>query len=221
MTGILKYLLIFSLLFASCSFDYSDQTGSDKSQPDIVMENVEYLRVRSADPQARLQAERVERYEERRIMELRNFSFEQFGNHGEEVNASGRAGSASFEIDSGNIRMDDGVRIDVDSENLGIETIRLEWKDRDRFLTAGETDEVSIYQESGTAFTGIGFHADARRRIWEFSGSVSGAYVHEDDEEESNAEQKEEAAAISDEAVIPDEAAILDDAEPAADGIDL
>jgi LPS export ABC transporter protein LptC len=212
MTGILKYLLIFSLLFASCSFDYSDQTGSDKSQPDIVMENVEYVRVRSADPQARLQAERVERYEERRIMELRNFSFEQFGNHGEEVNASGRAGSASFEIDSGDIRMDDGVRIDVDSEDLGIETIRLEWKDKDRLLTAGETDEVNIYQESGTAFTGIGFHADARRRTWEFTGNVSGAYVQEDDEEadiEEIAADNEETAAIS------------DDAEPAADEADL
>jgi hypothetical protein len=51
------------------------------------MENVEYVRVRSADPQARFQAERLERYEERRIIQLRNFSFEQFGNRGEDVNA--------------------------------------------------------------------------------------------------------------------------------------
>jgi len=204
MREISNYLLIFSLLFASCSFDYSDQTGSDKSQPDIVMENVEYVRVRSADPQARLLAERVERYEERRIMELRNFSFEQFGNHGEEVNASGRAGSASFEIDSGNIRMDDDVRIDVDSEALAIETTRLEWKDKERLLTAGETEEVNIYQENGTAFTGIGFHADARRRTWEFTGNVSGAYVHDEEE-----------AAEEETAVIPD------DAESAADGTDL
>jgi len=206
MTGILKYLPIFALLFTSCSFDYSDQIASDKSQPDIVMENVEYVRVRSADPQARLQAERVERYEERRIMELQNFSFEQFGNHGEEVNAYGRAGSASFEIDSGNIRMDNGVRIEVDSEDMAIETERLEWKDKDRLLTAGDKDEVNIYQENGTAFTGTGFHADAWRRTWEFTGNVSGVYVHNDDEEENN---------------IEEEAAIPDDAEPAADGIDL
>jgi LPS export ABC transporter protein LptC len=205
MRGISKYLLILSLLFASCSFDYSDQTGSNKDQPDIVMENVEYVRVRSADPQARLQAERVERYEERRIMELRNFSFEQFGNHGEEVNASGRAGSASFEIDSGDIRMDNGVRIDVDSEDLAIETIQLEWKDKDRLLKAGDTEEVNIFQENGTAFTGIGFHADARWRTWEFNSNISGTYVQDDDEEENKTE--EEAAAVS------------GDEEPAADGI--
>jgi LPS export ABC transporter protein LptC len=208
-----KYLLIFPLLLASCSFDYSDQTGSDKNLPDIIMENVEYVRVRSADPQARLQAERVERYEERRIMELRNFSFEQFGNHGEEVNAYGMAGSASFEIDSGDIRMDNGVRIDVDSEELAIETRRLEWKDKDRLLTAGDQDEVNIYQENGTAFTGIGFHADARRRTWEFAGNVSGAYVYDDVEEESAAEE--------DDATTEEEmSANPDDAKPAADGID-
>jgi len=200
------------ILLASCSFDYSDQTGSNKDQPDIVMENVEYVRVRSADPQARLLAERVERYEERRIMELRNFSFEQFGNHGEEVNAYGRAGSASFEIDSGDIRMGNGVRIDVDSEDLAIETMRLDWKDKDRTLSGGEMDGVNIYQENGTSFTGIGFHADARRRTWEFTGNVSGTYVHDDNEEEDTIEE----LTVDGETVV-----IPNDAELAADGIGL
>jgi len=213
MTKILKYLLIFSLLFASCSFDYSDQFGSNKDQPDIIMENVEYVRVRSADPQARFLAERLERYEERRIMELRNFSFEQFGNHGEEVNAYGRAGSASFEIDSGDIRMDNGVRIDVDSEDLAIETRRLDWKDNDRLLTGGEMDEVNIYQENGTSFTGIGFHADTRRRIWEFNGNVNGTYVHDDKNEEEEVDIEEIAADEEETAAIPG------NTEPAADRI--
>jgi LPS export ABC transporter protein LptC len=203
------------ILFASCSFDYSDQIGSNKDQPDIVMENVDYVRVRDADPQARLLAERVERYEERRIMELRNFSFEQFGNHGEEVNAYGRAGSASFEIDSGDIRMGNGVRIDVDSEDLAIETMRLDWKDTERTLTGGEMDEVNIYQESGTSFTGIGFHADARRRTWEFTGNVSGTYVQDDDKEEEEEGYIEEFIVDGETVVIPG------DVELTADRIDL
>jgi LPS export ABC transporter protein LptC len=179
--SIFHFLLI--LLLASCSFDYGNQDGGDKNLPDIVMENVEYVRVRSADPQARFQAERAERYEERRIMELRNFSFEQFGSHGEEVNAFGRAGSASVEIDSGDIRLDGGVRIEVESEDLAIETKRLEWKDKPRTLTGGPQEEVNVFQPDGTSFSGVGFSADARRRTWEFSGGVSGTYVHEDDEE--------------------------------------
>ena len=179
-------LLFLSLLLASCSFDYGNQDGADKSQPDIVMENVEYVRIRSAEPQARLQAERLERFEERRIIELRNLSFEQFGNRGEDVNASGRAGSALMEIDSGDIHMDDGVRIDVDSEDVAIETVWLEWKDKERTLSAREGEEVNIYQENGTTFTGTGFHADAWRRTWEFAGGAGGTYISNDDDDEDD-----------------------------------
>lgn len=181
-------LFIVCSLFIACSFDYGNQENADKDQPDIIMENVEYVRVRSADLQARLQAERVERYEERRLMELRNFSFEQFGSRGEDINAFGRAGSASFEIDSGDIRMGDGVRIDVESEDIAIETTMLQWRDGPRTLSGMPLDEVHVYQENGTVFSGTGFHADARRRTWEFSGSVGGSYIHEDKEEEAAAE---------------------------------
>ena len=181
-------LPILILLLASCSFDYGEQATGENVLPDIVMENVDYIRMRSADPQARFQAERVERYEERRIMELLNFSFEQFSNRGEEVNASGRAGSALVEIDSGDIRLENGVRIDVDSEDLAIETTRLEWKDKARSLNGGPRETVSIYQENGTSFTGIGFYANARRRTWEFAGSVSGTYVHDDDDDKKTGE---------------------------------
>jgi LPS export ABC transporter protein LptC len=172
-------------LFFSCSFDYGNTGGSDKNLPDIVMDNVEYVRIRSLDPQARLQAERVERYEERRIMELKNFSFEQFGSHGEEINAYGRAGKASFEIDSGDIRMEDGVLIEVDSEEIAIETVRLEWKDKERTLTGGPSDEVRVYQENGTSFTGIGFQSNARSRSWSFSSTVGGTFVHDDDDDDA------------------------------------
>jgi LPS export ABC transporter protein LptC len=178
-------------LLISCSFDYSDASGSDKDQPDIVMENVEYVRVRSAELQARFQAELAERYEERRLMQLRNFSFEQFGGD-EEVNAFGRAGSASIEIDSLDMRLDNGVRIDVESEDMAIETLWLEWKDKEKLLNGGEEEEVQVYQESGTAFTGVGFHADARRRTWEFTGNVSGTYIYDDDEEEEEEGDTEE-----------------------------
>ena len=184
-TFFLKFLAILAIFICgSCSFDYGENNETDSGQPDIVMENVEYVRVRSADPIARFYAQRAERYEERRLMEIRDFSFEQFGDHGEEVNASGRAGSASVEIDSGNIRMDNGVRIEVESEDIAIETNRLEWKDKEHILSAGKNEAVTVFQKSGTGFTGIGLSADTRRRTWEFSGGVSGTYIFEDEDEE-------------------------------------
>jgi LPS export ABC transporter protein LptC len=180
------------LLLASCTFDYGQQDVADSDQPDIVMMNVEYVRVRSADPLARFKAERAERYEQQQLMKLRNFSFEQFGNHGEDINAFGRAGSAVAEMDTGNIRLADGVRIEVESEDLVIETKELEWKDKERLLLGGETNEVNITQSSGTHFTGVGFQADARRHTWGFEGGVKGSYVYEEKENETGVAATEE-----------------------------
>ena len=185
----LLYFFLFSFFFSlliSCSFDYGNQESSDNTQPDIVMDNVEYVRVRSSDPQARFQAEKVERFEERRIMELRNFSFEQFGNHGADINAYGRAGSGTIEMDSMDIRMNNQVRIEVESEDIAIETRWLEWRDKPRTLTGGESEEVNVYQENGTVITGTGFRADARLRTWEFSGFTAGTFIHDDDEDEED-----------------------------------
>lgn len=183
-------------LLAACTFDYGEQNSTDTDQPDIVMENVEYVRIRSGDPVARFRAERAERYEKRHVMQLKRFAFEQFGSHGEETNALGRVGGATVEIDTNNISMYDGVRIDVDSEDLAIETDRLEWKDKERFLLGGAGGEVHIFQKSGTHFIGVGFQADTRKRTWEFTGGVSGSYIYDEEDEDgggtSGAEKADE-----------------------------
>ena len=176
------YILI--PLFVACTFDYGESGSSERELPDLVMENVEYIRVRSADPIAKFQAERAERYEKQGLMKLQNFSFEQYGDKGEEVNVTGKAGNASVEIESGDIVMTIGVRLEVESEDIIIETELLDWRDEPRILSTGTEDEVTVLRENGTNFTGIGLRADARKRTWQFSGYVSGIFIQEDDDEE-------------------------------------
>jgi LPS export ABC transporter protein LptC len=176
------------LLMGACTFDYGESEASDKELPDLVMENVEYVRVRSTDPIARFQAERAERYEKQGVMKLQNITFEQYGEHGTEVNTVGKVGNASVDIETGDIFMDSGVRIEVESEDIIIETFQLEWKDEQRTISSGEEDVVNIYRDNGTSFTGIGLSADARKRTWEFSGSVGGTYIHDDEESEEEGE---------------------------------
>jgi LPS export ABC transporter protein LptC len=176
--------LLTVLFFGGCTFDYGNAPAEDSNQPDITMNDVEYVRVRSADPVVRFQAQRAERYEKRQTMELQDFSFEQFGNHGEDINAAGRAGTASVELESGNIRLGGGVSIAVDSEDITIETEQLEWQDKERTLSGEEEGTVNVLRENGTSFTGWGFTANARNRTWEFSGGVEGTYIHDDEEEE-------------------------------------
>jgi len=178
-------LVVFSLW--ACTFDYGELEPSEREFPDLVMENVEYVRVRSADPIARFLAERAERYENKGLMRLENFSFEQFGGErGEDVNAAGKAGQAAVNINTGDIFMDEGVRLEGDSEDIIIETFQLEWRDENRFLLSGDENEVNILQENGTSFSGIGLFIDVRRRTWEFLGEVNGTFIHDDDDQEDS-----------------------------------
>jgi LPS export ABC transporter protein LptC len=177
------FCVITVLFAASCSFDY-DTDSENANLPDLVMENVEYVRVRSADPVAQIQAERAERYEEQRIMKIQNFSFEQYGNSGREVNTTGKVGNATVDIETGDILMENDIRIEVTSEDITIETQQLEWKDGQRLLYTRDNGEVYIYQPDGTNFTGTGLHVNARSREWSFSGNTSGTYIYEEEDGE-------------------------------------
>jgi len=184
------HFMLFSFFFflfaVSCTFDYGESESTGDELPDMIMENVDYVRVRAADPLARIQAERVERYDKQSLMKLQNLSFEQYGEHGKEVNVHGRAGNATVETDSGDIFMNSGVRLDVETEDIMLETNRFEWRDEPREVYTGENEEVHIYRENGTHFTGMGLQANTRMRTWEFSSSVGGTYIHEDKDAEEN-----------------------------------
>ena len=183
-------LFVFTLPSVSCSFDYGQAGESDKSRPDIVMDKLEYVRVRGGDPQVRFRAEHAERWEERQTMELTSFTFEQMEDKGETVNAEGRAGAAVVQIDSGDISLSGGVRIRVDSEDIIIRTSGLEWKDKPKTLSGSQEAEVDIERSDGTSFTGRGFFADARNRTWSFSGEVKGIYVETEEDDESSSEDR-------------------------------
>jgi LPS export ABC transporter protein LptC len=180
---VIRVLFVIFLCCISCTFDYGETQSSGEDVPNLVMENVEYVRVRAADPLARIKADRVERYEKQNLMKLENLTFEQYGNRGEEVNVYGKAGYAQVEIDTGDIFIDRNVRLDVAAEDIFLETNQLEWKDQPRSLSTGENAEVFIYKENGTRFTGRGLRIDVRRKFWEFTGSVRGTYIYDDKKE--------------------------------------
>jgi hypothetical protein len=150
------------------------------------MEDLDYVRVRNGNPLARLQAEMAERYEKRHRMELKNYSFEQYNTTNDEVDAVGSGGFASIELDTSNIHMLDGVEIIVDTEDITLETARLDWDDGKKFLQGGDNDQINVEQSDGTRFTGYGFSADVRARSWFVSQDASGIYIHEEDEDDTD-----------------------------------
>jgi len=177
------FICIILFIFLGCSFDYGEIESSGEEQPGLVMENVEYVRVRAADPKARFQAERAERYENQGVMRIQNMTFEQYGSHGNEVNAQGTAGYASVQIDSGDIYMDNNVRIDAATEDIVIETYQLEWRDKPHTLSTPEENTVTISRDNGTSFTGTGLYVETRSRQFEFKSYVNGLFVHDSDDD--------------------------------------
>jgi len=175
--------LLCAFLFIACSFDYGAGQGLEDQRADIVMENIDYARVRGGDLLARFHAEHAERWEDRQVMELRNFTFEQMEDRGETVNVEGSAAAAAVQLESGDITLSGGVTVSIESEDIIINTSGLEWKDKEKTLTAGEENEVEVQRSDGTNFTGRGFSADIRSRTWSFSGLVEGTYVEEDEDE--------------------------------------
>jgi LPS export ABC transporter protein LptC len=195
------------LVFAACSFDYNDGETTDSEEPDIIMEKVEYTRFRGGELDLRFSAGEARRYEQKQLMELDNFFFEQYvsGDNpsadGEaagtfEANVIGSGGSAVIELGPGNVRISNGVRVEVDSEDIRIETSGLSWKDEERLLEGGRGSEVLIERSDGTMMKGKSFFADTRRKTWEFSDGIEGAYVHEEEDvaEEEGVPGEEHAA---------------------------
>jgi LPS export ABC transporter protein LptC len=182
-TRLICLVFIAALTLLTCSFDYG-AVQAEGDRPDIIMENIEYVRVRGGNLLARFQAEYAEQWEERQMMGLRDFSFEQMEDRGETVNVEGTAGAAEVQLDSGDILLFDGVKIRIESEDLTIHASEIEWIDNDKALFGREDDIVEVQRSDGTSFTGRGFSAEIRSRTWAFSGEAQGIFVDEDDEEE-------------------------------------
>lgn len=174
--------MVFLLL--GCSFDYGQLEASGEEQPEIVMHNVEYVRVENGEPMVQFKAEKAEQYEESRTMKLSNFSFTQFNRNEEDT--LGFAGSGIINLDSKDVVLNNGVRIDAASEDMQISANEINWKDKTKELDAGSGEEVLIEQSDGTIIRGKGFSADLRSRTWEFSSGISGTYVHTEETEDEN-----------------------------------
>ncbi|GAB1482569.1 hypothetical protein MASR2M78_13850 [Treponema sp.] len=191
MGSIVKYRLhapvfIFLLSLCSigaCSFDYGQVENDDETRPDLTMQDLEYVRVRDGEPLVRIQAEHAERFEKAQTMRVRNLSFAQYAPQGGSEEAAGTAGMAKVDLVSGDVDLERGVSIVVHSEDLGIETSNLSWKDSSKQLVSGDGVAVLLKRSDGTILSGKGFSSDAREKTWKFSGEVSGSYI--DDEEET------------------------------------
>jgi LPS export ABC transporter protein LptC len=169
----------------SCSLDYGSQSSASSDLPDLVMRDIEYVRVQNGVPLIRFQAESAERYEAKRQMLINGLDFEQFIKDGSDIDATGSVSEAQVDTSTNNITMTNGVVINAQKEDVTIESFSLQWTHAERLLQSGPDETVVIKRDDGSRAAGLGFSADARSRSWNFVGAVEGVYIHEDEDDEA------------------------------------
>lgn len=184
--------LLGAAVLSACSFDYGRGEDAGPERPDLVMTDLEFVRVRDGEPLVRVQADVAERYDRSRRMRMEGVRFVQYAPKGGGEGAVGSAGEAEVQTVSGDAALSGGVVVRVKSsgDDLAIETARLEWKDADRRASAPADEAVLIKRADGAVLTGRGFSSDGRSHSWEFSGGVSGTYIDEGDDAEAAASEE-------------------------------
>jgi LPS export ABC transporter protein LptC len=173
---LLALVLFCALGAASCSFDYGDADAGENSRPDITMKNVEYMRMKNGEPQVKLQAVQAERYDKKNVMNLEDYQFDQYDPQGG-VDAAGEGGKASVDLSKLAVSMEEGIKINVESEDITMRTEALNYNDTTKQLDAPQDELVTIDRSDGTSFQGTGLQADVRARTFAFEQGASGIWV--------------------------------------------
>ncbi len=167
------------LVAPACSFDYSSVSESKSEGPDLVMQDVDYVRVRDGKIALHMQADQIDRFEKKRLLQVQNIRFEQFSKENSSPEAVGSAGYAQFWTATSDASFAEGVRITVSSENLSVESSTLQWNNDQKKLFGPQNDQVLLKRKDGSILSGKGFSADGRSKSWTFAGPVSGVYQEE------------------------------------------
>jgi len=183
-TAVPALICVFLLFVAGCSLDYSQVSVTEEMSeqiPDSVLHDFTYTVVENGTPIYRLEAEKAEFYTERKETHVEKLVFREYDSD-EQLITEGRSDSALFSTDTENAELEGNLRFYTSIEEARFEADYLYWNNAEKILAGSETGRVLIIEDSGSRLEGVGFEADVKRRIVEFSGPVAGTFVAEDDE---------------------------------------
>lgn len=174
------FILVFCIMAVlSCSFDYSSMEEAENNRPDLVMQDVDYVRVTDGSIAFHMQADKLDHFENNHLFQVQNIRFEQFPKGVTEPDTVGSAGFAQFWTTTQDAVFTEGVRIVIPSEDLSVEAKSLQWHNSQKRLLGSQEDQVLLKKSDGSMLVGKGFSADGRSKSWQFTGPVSGIYQEE------------------------------------------
>ena len=171
-----------ALMWSSCSLDYTDAILSENMSeeiPDSILYDFTHTSVRNGTPASRLHADRAEIYEKKNETRLHDVVFQEFDRDGTIV-TEGRADYTLFDTETEDAELSGDLSFYSSKEEATVSTDYLYWNDEEKTLVGAPEAAVTIYKDSGTELSGVGFEADISTLSVNFDGPVQGTYVDED-----------------------------------------
>ena len=162
------------ILFSSCSPAEESAALLQGELPEAVFYNYRREDMGPNGLSFVARAERAEYFKEKGLLVVYGLSFEDIGEDGRTVVASGEAGEAYYYEDTGDAEAKGSVRIRSLEENASFETESLKYCAATESLEGGPKDLVLVQIGEKLFLQGRGFFADIREKTFAFRAGVEG-----------------------------------------------
>lgn len=178
-------LCIVIIFITSCSMDYREGTIAEDLSEDIpnsVLFDVTHTIVRGGNPVYIVHAKKAASYHSKNSTIMYNVLFQELNKEGEIV-TEGWVDHIVFHTDTENAELSENIEFYSSAEEAEIRADYLEWNNELRTLSGKPDGEVFLEDTAGSTVNGSGFTADFSKKRIDFSGTVEGTYVDEDNED--------------------------------------
>ena len=175
------FFLTLTILIASCSIDYGDNSLPDKlleDVPDNILYDFIYTKNEDSHKSLSIYAHKAEIFEEKQQTILSGVVFQQFDNNSN-ITAEGKAEKGILFTSNDNVEISGEIVIYSSQEEAELATSYLFWN-KDAKILEGKSDTgIKITRDSGTVISGKGFTGDMTTKTYSLNSDVTGEYVYD------------------------------------------
>jgi len=180
-------IIIYIVLFISCSLDYKGAVESEDladKVPNIVFYNFTHTAVDNDKIVFRIEADVAKVFENKNVIILQGIHFQEFSKEDGQVITTGKADYALFHRDTENAEISGSIYFYSATEEATLYAQSLSWQKDKKLLAADPQDLVIIKRDNGSFIQGRMFSADLRRMYVSFLEQVQGKYTEVANENE-------------------------------------
>lgn len=167
------WVVIASLLIASCSFVSDDGTVHEKlATPDIILENAAYTLGQSNESPIFIKSSRIEFYSKDNRATTEALSFVQYNDDGN-VRLEGSADNSVIDTESKRMELEGNVKLSENDSGMMIEADTLIFDSENEEITAD--GHVRVVSKDGE-FEGTGFAGDLMTSSYSFASIKKGVF---------------------------------------------